>query len=70
VYLKRGHIVLIVGGATAVISFSLLGYYTVQFVNIIQQEGKHRIDPGGSINVQENITNTQGIGIYLVDQHR
>ena len=65
-YLKRGHIVLIVGGATAVISFSLLGYYTVQFVNIIQQEGKHRIDPGGSINVQENITNTQGIGIYSI----
>jgi hypothetical protein len=66
VYLKRGHIVLIVGGATAVISFSLLGYYTVQFVNNIQQEGKHRIDPGGSINVQENINNTQGIGIYSI----
>jgi hypothetical protein len=66
VYLKRGHIVLIVGGATAVISFSLLGYYTLQFVNIIQQEGKNRIDPGGSINVQENINNTQGIGIYAI----
>ena len=65
-YLKRGHIVLIVGGATAVISFSLLGYYTLQFVNIIQQEGKNRIDPGGSINVQENINNTQGIGIYAI----
>lgn len=65
-YLKRGHIVLIVGGATAVISFSLLGYYTLQFVNIIQQEGKNRIDPGGSINVQENINNTQGIGIYSI----
>jgi hypothetical protein len=66
VYLKRGHIILIVGGATAVISFSLLGYYTLQFLNIIQQEGKHRIDPGGSINVAENITNTQGIGIYAI----
>jgi hypothetical protein len=66
VYLKRGHIVLIVGGATAVISFSMLGYYTLQFVNIIQQEGKHRIDPGGSINVEENINNTQGIGIYAI----
>ncbi len=57
---------LIVGGATAVISFSMLGYYTLQFVNIIQQEGKHRVDPGGSINVQENINNTQGIGIYAI----
>ncbi|MDQ4050444.1 MAG: hypothetical protein M3093_02405 [Thermoproteota archaeon] len=66
VFLKRGHIALIVGGATAVISFSMLGYYTLQFVNIIQQEGNHRVDPGGSINVQENINNTQGIGIYAI----
>jgi hypothetical protein len=66
VYLKRGHVMLIVGGAIAVISFSILGYYTLQFVNIIQQEGRHTIEPGGSINVQENITNTQGVGIYVV----
>jgi hypothetical protein len=66
VYPKRGHIVLIVGGATAIISFSMLGYYTLQFVNIIQQEGKHRIDPGGSINVEQNINNIQGIGIYAI----
>ena len=57
---------LIVGGAIAVISFSMLGYYTMQFVNIIQQEGKHTIEPGGSINLQENINNTPGIGIYVV----
>lgn len=57
---------LIVGGATAIISFSMLGYYTLQFVNIIQQEGKHRIDPGGSISVDQNITNTQGIGLYAI----
>ena len=57
---------LIVGGAIAIISFSMLGYYTLQFVNIIQQEGKHTIEPGGSINVRENINNTQGIGIYVV----
>lgn len=57
---------LIVGGATAIISFSMLGYYTLQFVNIIQQEGKYRIDPGGSINVEQNINNTQGIGIYAI----
>ena len=29
---------LIVGGAIAIVSFSMLGYYTLQFVNIIQQE--------------------------------
>jgi hypothetical protein len=57
---------LIVGGAIAVISFSVLGYYTLQFVNIIQQEGKHAIGPSGWINVRENINNTQGIGIYIV----
>jgi hypothetical protein len=66
VYLKRGYVILIVGGATAVISFSLLGYYTLQLVNIIQQEGKNRIDPGGSINREENINNTQGIGLYAI----
>src|SRR5688500_20191078 len=60
---------LIVGGAIAIVSFSTLGYYTLQFVNIIQQEGKHTIEPGGSITVLENINNTQGIGsigIYVV----
>ncbi len=57
---------LIVGGAIAIISFSMLGYYTLQFVNIIQQNGKHTIEPGGSINVRANINNTQGIGIYIV----
>lgn len=63
---KRGLIMMIVGGAIAVISFSILGYYTVEFVNIIQEEGKHTIGPGSSINVRENINNTQGIGIYVV----
>lgn len=36
---------LIVNGALAVISFSNLGYYTLQFVNIIRQEGNHTIEP-------------------------
>jgi hypothetical protein len=65
-YLKRGLILLIAGGAIALISFSMLGYYTMQFINIIQQEGKNTIAPGSSINVQETINNTQGIGIYIV----
>ena len=65
-YLKRGYVILIVGGATAVISFSLLGYYTLQLADIIQQQGKYRIDPGGSINLEENINSTQGIGIYAI----
>jgi hypothetical protein len=59
--LKRGHIMLIVGGAMAVISFSTLGYYILQFVSSIQQEGKYTIQPGRSINVQQSINDTQGI---------
>jgi hypothetical protein len=54
------------GGATALIIFSMLGYYGLQFVNVIQQEGKYIIEPHGSINMRQNINNTQGIGMYVV----
>jgi hypothetical protein len=57
---------LVIGGAIAIISFSILGYYTLQFVDSIQQEGKYTIAPGDSLNVIENIGHTQGIGIYVV----
>ena len=57
---------LVVGMTTAVISFSMLGYYTLQFINIIQQEGNYTIEPGRWINVQKNINNTQGIGLYVI----
>ena len=56
---------LIVGGAIAIGQFFNARVLHLQFVNIIQQEGKHTIsrwlDP-----VLENINNTQGIGIYVV----
>jgi hypothetical protein len=54
------------GGAIALIIFSMLGYYGLQFVNVIQQEGKYIIEPHGSINMRQNINNTQGIGMYVV----
>jgi hypothetical protein len=55
--------VFIVGGTIAVISFSMLGYYAIQFLNTIQQEGKYTIEPGRSINLQQNLNDTQGIYI-------
>ena len=57
---------LYVGGAIAIISFSMLGYYGLQFVNVVQREGKYTIEPHGSINMRQNINNTQGIGMYVV----
>jgi hypothetical protein len=55
---------LIAGGAMVAISFSMLGYYGLQFVNSIQQEEKRRVEPGGSIEVQQNINTS--IGAYVV----
>jgi hypothetical protein len=57
---------LAVGGAIAVISFSILGYYGLQLVNVVQREGKYTIEPHGSINTRQNINNTQGIGMYVI----
>jgi hypothetical protein len=57
---------LAVGGAIAVISFSMLGYYGLQFVNVVQREGKYTIEPHSSIHIQQNINNTQGIGMYVI----
>jgi hypothetical protein len=54
------------GGAIALIIFSMLGYYSLHFVNVIQHEGTYIIEPHGSINMGQNINNTQGIGMYVV----
>jgi hypothetical protein len=51
---------LIAGGAMVVISFSMLGYYGLQFVNSIQQDESLTIGPGGSHQVQQNINASQG----------
>jgi hypothetical protein len=66
-YLKRGPIMLAASGAIALIIFSMLGYYSLHFVNVIQNEGKYIIEPHDSINMRQNINNTQGIGMYVVD---
>lgn len=51
---------MIAGGAMVVVSFSMLGYYGLQFVNSIQQDEKLRIEPGGSLEVMQNINASQG----------
>jgi hypothetical protein len=51
---------LIAGGAMVVISFSMLGYYGLQFVNSIQQDEMLRVEPGGSLEIMQNINTTQG----------
>ena len=57
---------LVAGGAIALIIFSMLGYFGLHFVNAIQHEGKYIIKPHSSINMRQNINNTQGIGMYVV----
>jgi hypothetical protein len=51
---------MIAGGAMVIISFSMLGYYGLQFVNSIQQEEKLRVEPGGSLEIKQNINASQG----------
>ncbi|HEX2015037.1 MAG TPA: hypothetical protein VLA68_07400 [Nitrososphaera sp.] len=63
--LGRGHILLITGGATVIVSLSLLGYYGMRFITNVEAEEKYQVDPNGSIEVQENITNTNQ-GAYVV----
>jgi hypothetical protein len=51
---------MIAGGTMVIISFSMFGYYGVQFANSIQQEEKLRIEPGGSLEIKQNINASQG----------
>ncbi len=51
---------LIAGGAMVAISFSMLGYYGLQFVNSIQQDEKLRVEPGGLLEIKQNINASQG----------
>lgn len=51
---------MIAGGAMVVISFLMFGYYGLQFVNSIQQEEKLRVEPGGSLEIRQNINASQG----------
>src|SRR5690606_41876168 len=48
-HLKRGPILMIAGGAMVAISFSMLAYYGLQFVNSVQQEETLSLEQGASI---------------------
>ncbi|GEM_PF-829928 len=54
-HLKRGPILMIAGGAMVAISFSMLAYYGLQFVNSVQQEETLSLEPGASIVIQKNV---------------
>jgi hypothetical protein len=51
---------MIAGGAMVAISFSIFWYYGMQFVNSLEREEKLRVDPGGSLEIKQNINASQG----------
>jgi hypothetical protein len=55
---------LIAGGGMVAISLLLLVYYSLQFLNSIQQEERLKVEPGGSLQVNQNINASSGA--YLV----
>ncbi|MGI0025150.1 MAG: hypothetical protein ACREA4_08405 [Nitrososphaera sp.] len=63
--LKRGHILLIAGGAVAAVSLTMLGYYGMKLITTIEGEEKHKIQPNDMIPVTANISNTEQ-GAYAV----
>jgi hypothetical protein len=56
---------LIGGGAMVAIGFSMLGYYSMQFVNSIQEDEKLRVEPGGSLEIKQNINASQGTYVVI-----
>jgi hypothetical protein len=62
--LRRGHILLIVGGAIVALSFFASNYYASQFLQEIQDKNMHVIAPAATLDLQENITS--GNGAYVV----
>jgi len=55
---------LIAGGAMVAISVLMLAYYGLQFVSSIEQEEPITVEPGKSIEVQQNIN--ASLGAYVV----
>jgi hypothetical protein len=55
---------MIAGGAMVAISISMLGYFGLQFVNSIEREEILNVEPGRSIEVQQNIN--ASLGAYVV----
>jgi len=56
--LRRGHILLVAGGAIAAISISVLGYYGMRLVANLDAEERYRVEPNGSVKVEQNISST------------
>jgi hypothetical protein len=56
---------LIAGGAMVLIGFSMLVFHGMQFVNSIQEEQKLRVEPGGSVQMQQNINASQGAYVVV-----
>jgi hypothetical protein len=63
--LRKGHIMLIAGGAIAAISLSVLGYYGLRLITNLEEQPKYSIPPSGSQQVQQNIANVSQ-GAYVV----
>jgi hypothetical protein len=62
--LKRGHILLLAGGAIVAFSFIASNYYASQFLKEIQDKNMRTIAPRARLDLQENITS--GRGAYVV----
>jgi len=62
---RRGFILIVAGGAVAVTSLSMLGYYGTILITTIEDEDKRKIQPNGVIPFTANISNTEQ-GAYAV----
>jgi hypothetical protein len=58
--LARGHILLIAGGAIVAFSFVASNYYASQFLQEIQNVNRYTVQPGGTLEFQQNITSSDG----------
>lgn len=64
--LRRGHILLMAGGAIIVSSFGVLAYYAVNFLAGIQNENKSILQPDDSLVVRKYIEKESLQGIVVV----
>jgi hypothetical protein len=60
--LKRGHILLIAGGAAVAVSLTVLGYYGMRLVETLEE--KYTLEPGRSVEISQNLTSA-GQGAYI-----
>lgn len=60
--LRRGHILLIAGGAAVAVSLTVLGYYGMRLVETLEE--KYTLGPGKSVVITQNLTSA-GQGAYV-----